>query len=112
LVSVAATDSAASESGDTGLFTITRTGSTAQPVNIYFGLTGTAAIGSDYTASAASPVTIPAGSVSVTVTVTPLADIVTEGNETVILSVVPSIYGGYDVNLAAFSAVMTIADVV
>lgn len=110
-VSVAATDSAAAESGDTGTFTITREGNTSKALDVYFGLTGTADIGVDYTASVSSPVTIPAGASSVTVTITPLQDAVSEGNETVILSLVPTTYGPiYDIDWSAHAATVTIED--
>lgn len=112
VVSVTATDDAADESGGTGTFTITRTGSLDLALPVYFGLGGTAVVGSDFVASAASPVTIPAGEASVAVTITPIADGSGEGEETVVLAVIPSIYGGYDVNLSAYQDSLTIADTV
>jgi hypothetical protein len=86
LVTVAATDSTASEPGsDTGTFTITRQGSTASSLTVYFSTSGTATWGTDY-ASIYSPVTIPAGQSSVNVTVQPGTDITAESTETVILT--------------------------
>ncbi len=106
-VSVTASDAAAAEGGaDTGTFVVTRTGSAAGSLTVGFGLSGTAG-GSDYTASASSSVTIPDGSYSATVTITPVADSLVEGDETVILSLV--IGAGYEVGSSA-SATVTIAD--
>lgn len=110
VVSVVATDNQASEGGGTGTFTLSRTGSTAAALPVYFGLGGTATLDTDYTASTASPVTIPAGSSSVTVTITPIADAVTEGDETVILSIVPHPNLSYDILASAYQGTITIAD--
>ncbi len=70
-VSIAATDATASKVGpDTGTFTVTRTGNTASALTVNLAYSGTAVNGSDYN-TLASTVTIPAGSTSTTVTVTP-----------------------------------------
>jgi len=85
-VTIAATDATAQEPGnDTGTFTVTRTGATTAALSVAFTVSGTATSGSDYTALTA-PLTIPAGSASATLTVTPLADAVIEGDETVIVT--------------------------
>lgn len=89
LVSVAAFDASASETGgNTGTFRLTRTGSAtllASPLTVTFTLTGTATNGTDYTSL---PVTanFAASQASVDVVVTPTVDAVTEGAETVILT--------------------------
>jgi hypothetical protein len=107
LVSVTATDATAAETGpDGGEFTITRTGSTAAALAVSVALTGTAIGGTDYTAPG-SPVTIPAGSASATVAITPRNDTEPEDAETVILTVQPGT--GYTVGTSA-SARVTIAD--
>ena len=107
-VTIAATDANASEAGPaTGTFTITRTGgttSTALPVTI--ARSGTATNVTDY-AAINSPVTIPSGATSVTVTVTPVDDSAVEGNETVVLTVSA---GAGDIVGGASSATVTIAD--
>jgi Calx-beta domain/RTX calcium-binding nonapeptide repeat (4 copies) len=85
-VRVTATDSNAGE-GTTlnpGVFTITRTGSTANALTVNYTISGTAS-STDYN-SIPSTIVIPAGQASTTVTVTPTDDALTEGNETVILS--------------------------
>lgn len=85
VVSVAATDSAASESGpDLGTFTITRSGGLGA-ITVPLTVSGTAVPGVDYVALPAS-VTLGLGVNSVSVTVTPLADAVMEGSESVVVS--------------------------
>jgi hypothetical protein len=86
LVTVAATDNNAKEgrTPDQGVFTITRTGSTAAPLTVSYSLSGSAS-SADYN-TILSTVTIPAGSASTTVRVIPVDDTLIEGNETVILS--------------------------
>ncbi len=53
VVTVAATDAAASEAGpDPGSVTFTRTGMTTDPLLVHFGVGGSASAGTDYTALA------------------------------------------------------------
>jgi hypothetical protein len=108
IVTVAATDAAAGEGAtpDTGTFTITRGGSTASALTVSFAMSGIAANGTDY-ATISSPRTIPAGSSSATVTVTPINDTVVEPTETVILTLAASTL--YDVG-SQNSAIVNIAD--
>ena len=88
--------------------TITRSGSTVADLSVIYTFIvgpGSATNGSDYTSLSGS-VTIPAGQLSATVTVTPLVDAV-EGDETVTLVLVdrpPYLLG------AQTTAVVTIAD--
>jgi hypothetical protein len=85
-ITVAATDTGAAEAGaDTGVFTITRGGSTANALPVSIAVSGTAVGGTDYAALTGS-VVIPAGQGSVTVIVTPLDDAAVEGAETVVLA--------------------------
>lgn len=89
-VSVTATDPIASEAGpDTGTFTITRTGSTSEPLTVNYTLSGTASNGEDYTEMSGT-VVIPANESSVDVVVTPIDDSVAELTETVILTLATS----------------------
>jgi uncharacterized protein (DUF1800 family) len=70
-VSVAATTASTdSKGGAPAVFTITRTGSTAAPLTVYYSVGGTAVAGVDY-ASLSGSVTIPAGASSATVQVVP-----------------------------------------
>ncbi|MBI5397269.1 MAG: proprotein convertase P-domain-containing protein, partial [Verrucomicrobia bacterium] len=106
-VTVVATDANASEVGpDSGVFTVTRSGSTTGALTVNVSWSGTAANGVDY-AALANSVTIPDGAASATVTVTPLADALVEGAETAVLTVVAG--AGYAVG-APSSGTVTIAD--
>ena len=86
VVSITASDASASEAGDPGQFTISRTGSTAGSLAVSLSLGGSATNGTDYTAIATTQ-TIPSGAASVTVNVAPLQDALNEGTETVVLTV-------------------------
>ena len=86
VVTVIATDSSASEAGpDAGTFTVSRSGSTAQALTVYYTLAGTAQNGVDYQTLPGS-VTIPTGASSTTITVTPIDDNQLEGDETVVVT--------------------------
>ena len=95
-VRAVATDSIAAEEGpSTGTVTITREGDTSSALSVNFSIGGSAALSEDYTLSASSPVTIPAGQSSVDILLTPVDDSVfAEMNETAILTVVAG--SGYD----------------
>ncbi|MEY2409805.1 MAG: hypothetical protein QOF48_2475 [Verrucomicrobiota bacterium] len=85
VVTIASTDTNASEAGDVSSITLTRTGSTNQALTINLNRTGTAAAGVDYTGINATAI-IPAGISNLTLTVTPLQDSVVEGTETLIVT--------------------------
>ncbi len=80
------TSASATEGGGSGSFTISRAGSTAFPLPVKFSISGTALNGTDYN-SIASPVTIPAGSSSVVVTIKPINDTTVEGTESLALAI-------------------------
>ncbi|HVE41897.1 MAG TPA: metallophosphoesterase [Planctomycetota bacterium] len=106
-VTVTASDPNASEAGpNPGTFTITRTGSTTSSLLVNFSMSGTAGNGTDY-ATLTSPVTIPAGAASKTVTVTPIDDSTVEAPETVVLTLTTS--SGYVLG-SPKTATVTIAD--
>ncbi len=107
-VSIAATDAAAAENGNTGTFTISRVGSLAGVLVVNFTRSGTATNISDF-ASIVSPgsVTIPDGLPDATVTVTPVQDATNEGSETVILTLTAN--AAYTLG-ASTAATVTIAD--
>jgi hypothetical protein len=108
-VTVTASDPSASEVGpDPATFTFTRTGEFLdEDLTVAFDVLGTATRGEDY-ALPASGVTIPAGSLSATVTVTPIADADDgEGPETVVLTIKP---GARYTPGSPTSATATIAD--
>ncbi|MFH0939789.1 MAG: C25 family cysteine peptidase [Planctomycetota bacterium] len=96
-VTLTVTDANASETGpDVGTFTITRTGSTATALNLRIIMGGSATNGTDYVAIS-SPVTIPAGSASLIVNVTPIDDTVPEFTETVVVSLLKGIPDEYNI---------------
>jgi len=106
-VTIAATDSSAGEPGtNTGTLTLTRVGTTAIPLTVYFSVSGSATVGTDY-GSLGTSVVIPAGISSQTITLTPVNDSVVESSETVVLTLAAGT--GYTVG-AASSATVTIAD--
>src|SRR5262249_62425484 len=75
-------------------FPVPRTGATTADLTVNSTFAGTATNGADYTAIPAS-VTIPAGAASVTVTVSPIDDLLAEPSETVSLRLAAS--GAYQV---------------
>ncbi len=98
-VSVMATDAVASEAGpDSGTFTFTRSGSLSGALTVNFTLSGSATNGTDYTTLATS-ISMPDGAATVTLDVTPLADALAEGPETVVLTLASGAYS-YDVTPA------------
>ena len=109
-VTITATDSTATEAGPThGDFTVSRTGSTASSLTVFYTLGGTAVSGTDYTLTPApSSVTIPAGASSKTITVTPINDVVMEGNETVVATLSPR--PNYTVGAPSSSTVTFVSD--
>lgn len=88
-VAVTASDSSASEAGDTGTFTFTRTGPTTASLAVTYSVDGTAVNGTDY-ASLSGVAVIPAGSATTSVTLTPIDDPYTEPGETAVVTVLAS----------------------
>ena len=85
-VTIAALDATATEAGPTtGAFRVSRTGSTASPLTVFYSVAGTATPGTDYTALPGS-VTIAAGSSVADILVQPINDTLMEGNETVVVT--------------------------
>ena len=106
-VTISATDNTATEAGSTtGYYTVSRTGSTTSSLTVYYSKTGTAISGTDYSSLSGS-VTIPAGSSSTTITVTPIDDTAVEGSETVILTITSN--SAYTIGSPG-SATVTITD--
>ena len=88
VVSVAATDPVAGESGTgegTGEFTFTRVGSTKSEITVAFVLSGTAVEGQDF-APLGGTVVLPAGASSATLLVSPIDDSVWEEDKTLVLT--------------------------
>ncbi len=86
VITIAASDPTASEAGDPGEFTVTRTGPPVGALSVNFARTGTATSVTDFAAIGTS-VVIPDTQASVTIPVTPIQDTTNEGSETVIVTV-------------------------
>ena len=100
VVTVSTVDGAASEADrDMGMFRIERTGSTAQPLTVYYGITGTAYNGADY-GRLDGQVVIQAGQSFATVAIVPLVDAEGEPEETVTLTLA-SFNDAYSVGAAS-----------
>ena len=107
-VSIVATDATASEPGaDTGLFTVTRTGSTAGSLAVNYAMSGSATKGADYT-DPGGAVTIAAGQASATITIAPLNDAIVESTETVVAQI--SANPNYNISGSASSATINLLD--
>jgi len=86
VLSVTASRASADTSGSNpGEFTVTRTGDTQLPLVVTYAVGGTAVNGGDYSALSGT-VTIPAGTASTTVSVTPIPSINATGSTTVTLT--------------------------
>lgn len=115
IVSIIATDNTAAEpSGDDGLVTISRTGSTASALSVPFRTAGTATRGTDYVTQTngvtftGTNVVIPAGLSSIDITVHVLDDSIGEAPETVGIGLVGN-PNAYDIR-EAVEGIVTIND--
>ncbi len=93
-----APESVLEDSGEPLIFTFSREGVIGNELTVEFQVGGTATFDEDYTVSGASSftgnagtVTFPAGSTTVTVVVDPIADQIVEEDETVVLTLLPSV---------------------
>lgn len=89
-----------------GMFTLTRSGDTTAALTVAYTISGTATPGSDFQALTGMATFAPA-SATATVALTPLADALAEGGETVTLTITPDI--GYSVGTVG-AATASIAD--
>jgi predicted extracellular nuclease len=107
VVTITAPAASAFETGpDSGTFRISRTGSTANALDVTYTVGGTAGSG-DYTPALSGTATIPAGQPSVDVTITPVDDGLVEDSETVVLTLVDTV--DYDLG-ASTTATVKIGD--
>ena len=92
-VSVTASDADAAELGpDTGEFTFTRVGDLAVALTVNFAMSGTASNGADFVQILpTNSVTFPIGSNTVIIPITPFLDHRTEGDETIMLTVLSNL---------------------
>lgn len=106
-LTINAVDASASETGsNTGTFTVARTGSTAEAIEVFYTATGSAENGLDY-AALPNSVIIPIGSYTADITILPINDSLREGDEaaTLTLDAVEGFFIG-----TPGSATVTIAD--
>jgi hypothetical protein len=106
-VTISASDASATEGGDTGTFTVSRTGDTSAALAVGYAVGGTATSGLDYTNLSGS-VTIPAGAASASIIVTAMSDALTEGTETVVATLLAD--SDYTIG-ASSAATINIVDV-
>jgi YD repeat-containing protein len=105
-VSVTASQATVSEAGPAIDYTISRVGSTATDLTVYYAMSGTASNGVDY-ATLSGTAVIPATASSVTLTLTPIEDAIAELSETAILGLLAN--SNYSAVLPS-SATVTILD--
>jgi hypothetical protein len=101
-VTVVATGSAAEDGPVSGAFTITRTGGAEIPLPVAYSIGGSGVNGADYQAIAASG-TIPAGSSTTTLLITPIPNDIPEPDPTVTLTLLSST--SYDIGASSFDTV-------
>jgi YD repeat-containing protein len=87
VVNVAASDPSATEGGDSGMFTITRTADPSLPLTVFYTLSGSAANGVDY-ALLPNSVTIPPGQIFANVTIAPTGSTLASSPATATLTLV------------------------
>ncbi|MBH8578183.1 DUF4347 domain-containing protein [Nostocaceae cyanobacterium CENA369] len=108
IVSITATDANAAEANNKpGIFRISRTGDVSTALTVKYTIIGTATNGIDYN-QLNNTVAIAPGQSFVDITVTPVDDILKEGNETVTLTL--STQPDYDVDTSDSAATVVIAD--
>ena len=107
-VTISAPDPAATEAGPTsGSFLVRRTGSTAVDLSVSYTIAGTATNGSDYQLLPET-ITIPSGSSTAAINVTPIDDSLVEGNETVVAALAAN--PGYNIGAPSSATVSVIDD--
>ncbi len=112
IVSIVASDAIAAETitgqvANTARFTISRTGPLTAPLSVTLSTGGTATKGVDYNVLPAT-VTIPAGSASASIVLTPKDDLLSEATETVVVALVAA--SGYQLNSTKSSTTLSILD--
>ncbi|BAY42929.1 FG-GAP repeat-containing protein [Scytonema sp. HK-05] len=108
-VSIAAIDASAAESGDVGIFRISRSGDLTLPLQVSYSISGTATNGSDYSPTLTGTATIDTAQAFVDITITPVDDnLFDEGNESVTLALVDA--QNYSLDLFNTTATVTISN--
>jgi hypothetical protein len=106
VVTIETTDDTASENGDPGAFTVTRSGDTTSALTVSYAILGTAGNGVDYETIPAE-VTIPAGASSAAIVINPVDDDLIEQVERVELQVLDG--AGYTAGSPSLG-ILSIAD--
>ena len=111
-ISLRVTDAVAAETrtgqvANHGRFQVTRTGPTTSSMTVFYTVSGTATNGTDYTRLGRS-ITIPAGRLSATISVSPVDDALSEGTENVVLTLAAQT--NYSIDAARGTATVTIED--
>ncbi len=106
VITVVATDPTASETGDSGAFTFTRSGNLSANLGVSFTMSGSAVFGSDYD-TFNTVVNFAVGQTQAVLNITIMSDNVVEGEETVIATL--NTGAGYSVGTAN-SATIKVAD--
>ena len=104
-VSIAMTAGPALESGTAGTFRVTTTGTGAGNITVKYTVSGTATNGTDYAALGGT--LSMARNTTANITITPIQDLIVEGNETIIITLTPD--PAYSLALDA-SAMMNLQD--
>ncbi|HEY0550617.1 MAG TPA: Calx-beta domain-containing protein, partial [Verrucomicrobiae bacterium] len=104
VVSISASGPIAYEGGANGTFTLTRSGSTSASLNVTLTTIGTATSGTDYTNTPSSITTVSfaIGEALRTITIHPIDDSITEGEETVLVQISA---GAYDIGAPGYASV-------
>ena len=100
-VTIAATSDAA-EASASGQFTVKRDGDFTAALVVNYAASGTATSGADY-AALSGTLTIPAGAASANISVSPTNDLILEGDESVIVSLINTV--NYDVGVPGAATV-------
>ncbi|MCF6322724.1 MAG: FG-GAP-like repeat-containing protein [Gammaproteobacteria bacterium] len=106
-VNVSATNPTINEASASGLMTFTRIGLTTSSLRVFYATSGNAWPGGDYEMLSGS-VDIPVGSNSQTVAIKPIQDITAEGDETIIITLMPST--GYIIDRPSRETIILIDD--
>lgn len=85
-LTISASPVSIAENGGTSTITATLSSTASSDVTANIDFTGVAVLGTDYTVSGTS-VTIPSGSLSATITVSAINDVLVEGNETIVATI-------------------------
>ncbi|PAW61704.1 MAG: hypothetical protein B9S37_04500 [Verrucomicrobiia bacterium Tous-C3TDCM] len=101
VVSITIADGTATEAGvGTGILTVSRVGSTTNALTVNFTTSGSATSGSDFV-SIGSNITIPAGASSANITITPIDDLLQEGDEFILVTLSSS--ASYTLSSASYA---------